>query len=283
MYKDYWFRSTDGLQLYARDYRHQNPRATVLCIPGLTRNAADFTQLCEHLAADFRVLAVDLRGRGQSDYDSNPNNYHPGTYVQDIITLLEAEALSSVILIGTSLGGLVSMLLTALHPQRVAAVVLNDIGPEVNTIGLEAVKQYISNPPPVNTWADAVASTRQSLGREYPDFSDQEWIDYTQNLFRENEQGQPVLDYDSHIADVIQQSDDNAVPANLWQAFETMKAVPQLLIRGQRSYILSPQCVEKMQQINPSMHFVEVPRCGHVPLLTEAVSLAAIDGLLATL
>jgi len=115
-YKNIWFKSHDGLKLYARDYHVENPLATIICIPGLTRNSADFSLVCEHLSQQYRVIAVDLRGRGQSAYDPNPNNYFPGIYAEDIMTLLDVLQLPSVVLIGTSLGGSVSMLVAAQLP-----------------------------------------------------------------------------------------------------------------------------------------------------------------------
>ena len=138
-YSDYWYQSSDGLRLYARQYGQANAAQTIICIPGLTRNSADFTTLREHLAMRYRIFAVDLRGRGNSDYDSNPDNYHPGTYANDMICLLDDLKLRSAIFIGTSLGGLVSIVLAATAPNRVAAAALNDIGPEANQAGLDRI------------------------------------------------------------------------------------------------------------------------------------------------
>jgi pimeloyl-ACP methyl ester carboxylesterase len=282
-YSDYWYDSSDGLTLYARDYPHSQPLATILCIPGLTRNSADFAPLCKQLNQHYRVLAVDLRGRGKSQHDPEPNNYHPGVYTDDVITLLDSLQLEKVILIGTSLGGLVSMMLTALQTQRVTAAIINDIGPEADPRGLERIVAYVSNPTTVNSWPEAIAKTRNYLGREYPDFSDSDWQDFSRNIYRENGHGQPALDYDPNIAVPLQQNSHNAIPPNLWPLFGALQALPVLLIRGELSEVLSPQCVEKMQTIHPAMQFVEVKQRGHAPLLTEPQCSTAISQFLAAL
>ncbi len=279
-YKDYWFESSDGLNLYARDYRHSSPQATILCIPGLTRNSADFSRLCDHLADRFRVISVELRGRGNSEYDNNPENYHPGVYVQDVTSLLDALRLESVILIGTSLGGLISMLLSAMQPDRIAAAVINDIGPQVNQQGLDRIKAYVCNQSSVASWQEAEQRTREILGREYPDFKDDDWSFITRNLYRENGSGQPVLNYDPSISILLEQRQDDSVPPDLWPAFEAMRPIPLLVFRGELSDILTRDCVAKMQQIKSDMHFTEIANCGHAPLLTEGESLTAIDNFL---
>lgn len=280
-YNDYWYKSSDGLRLYARQYGSETAAHTIICIPGLTRNSADFTILCEHLATRYRIFAVDLRGRGNSDYDTNPENYHPGTYAADIISLLDELALQSAIIIGTSLGGLVSMILAATHAQRIAAVVLNDIGPEADQAGLDRIKAYVCNPSPVSNWDEAVAKTKSIQGREYPSFSEADWLTFSKNLYKESPDGKPILAYDPAIATLLQQP-IAAPSADLWPIFKLISDCPLLLIRGELSDILNLQCVTKMQKQRPDMSFLEVPNCGHAPLLSEATALLAIDQFLAT-
>jgi pimeloyl-ACP methyl ester carboxylesterase len=282
-YSDYWYSSSDGLKLYARDYPHNQPLATILCIPGLTRNSADFTSVCDQLNQHYRVLAVDLRGRGKSQYDPQPNNYHPGVYTDDIIALLDSLQLEKVILVGTSLGGLVSMMLAATQADRITAAIINDIGPEADPRGLERIVAYVSNPTTVNSWPEAIIKTRDYLTREYPDFSDSDWQDFSRNIYRENGCGQPLLDYDPGIAVPLQQSSDNAIPPDLWPLFSALQSLPVLLIRGELSEVLSTQCVRKMQTIHPAMQYVEVKHRGHAPLLTEPQCSAAISQFLAAL
>jgi len=282
-YDNYWFESRDGLKLFARNYQHEAPRATILCIPGLTRNSADFSELCEHLAINYRVIAVELRGRGKSEYDTNPLNYHPELYVDDVVALLDSLELTSVILIGTSLGGLISMILTALQPERVAAVIMNDIGPETSQVGVDRIKNYVCNPVRVNSWAQAIDMTQEVFGAEYPDFVDEDWAAFTKNIYRENSKGGPVLNYDPAIGLLMTQQQDNAVAPNLWSAFAAMQTTPLLVIRGRLSDILTTECVEKMQLKKPDMHFIELEDRGHAPLLTETECKVGIDNFLVSL
>ncbi len=282
-YDNYWFESRDGLKLFARNYQHEAPRATILCIPGLTRNSADFSELCEHLAINYRVIAVELRGRGKSEYDTNPLNYHPELYVDDVVALLDSLELTSVILIGTSLGGLISMILTALQPERVAAVIMNDIGPETSQVGVDRIKNYVCNPVRVNSWAQAIDMTQEVFGAEYPDFVDEDWAAFTKNIYRENSKGGPVLNYDPAIGLLMTQQQDNAVAPNLWSAFAAMQTTPLLVIRGRLSDILTTECVEKMQLKKPDMHFIELEDRGHAPLLTETECIVGIDNFLVSL
>jgi pimeloyl-ACP methyl ester carboxylesterase len=280
-YNDYWYKSSDGLRLYARQYGSPTAENTIICIPGLTRNSADFSILCEHLATQYRIFAVDLRGRGNSDYDTNPENYHPGTYATDIIRLLDELGLPSAIIIGTSLGGLVSMILAATHTNRIAAIVLNDIGPEADQAGLDRIKTYVCNPSSVSNWGEAVAKTKSIQGREYPTFSDEDWLTFSKNLYKENPDGKPILAYDPAIATLLKQPID-APSADLWPIFKSISDCPLLLIRGELSDILSLHCVTKMQKQRPDMSFLEIPNCGHAPLLSETTALVTIDQFLAT-
>jgi pimeloyl-ACP methyl ester carboxylesterase len=276
-YKDIWYQSADGLRLYARDYAHSEPQATILCMHGLTRNSADFAQLCEHLSDRFRVIAVDQRGRGLSQYDHDPSRYNPMVYVQDMITLLDHLALDKVVLIGTSLGGLMAMIMTSMQPQRVAGVVLNDIGPDVNPVGLERIKSYLGRSTPAADWAEAVAQVKWLLGTELPRLNDQQWLDFAHNLYRENDQGMLALAYDPAISTPLDNGNEDASAVDLWPAFTAMLSIPVLLIRGACSDILALDCVEKMQQQKPDMQYVEVTECGHAPLLNEPECVSAID------
>lgn len=276
-YKDFWHKSDDGLRLHARDYGSPNAATTVVCIPGLTRNAADFAELCERLAPSYRLLALDLRGRGESEYDPNPMNYHPMTYVADTLKLLDAADVKAAVLIGTSLGGIVSMVMAALHPQRVQGLILNDVGPEVDPAGVERIKGHISKRVVLKSWQQVESTMRQIMAGDYPDFSDAEWQRFCRNLFREDDNGMPVPNYDPEIAVPILK---NSVPADVWLAFKAITA-PTLLVHGGLSYVLNDSIVARMRKLMPDMGYVKLANRGHVPTLTEPESLAEIEPFLA--
>src|ERR1044071_5870722 len=171
-----FYRSRDGLQLYFRDYAGDANRAPLLCLHGLTRNSRDFAALAEHIAPARRVIVPDQRGRGRSQYDANWMNYHPGTYVGDVWTLLREQAIERVIVIGTSLGGLMAILMAATRPQTIAGVVLNDIGPEIDPIGVARIQSYAGRLPPVRTWDDAAAQMKMTFGLAMPEYTDAQWL-----------------------------------------------------------------------------------------------------------
>lgn len=289
-FHEIWYSSDDGLRLFARDYPYSpelsaqditRPAPTVLCIPGLTRNSADFHLLCRQLQTRCRAIAVDLRGRGRSDYDSEPANYHPGIYVQDVLALIEHLGLGKLIFIGTSLGGLVSMLIGASHPDLVEALVLNDFAPELQSADLERIKSYVGKAPAVSNWAEAVAQSQQLNRNELPDLSEEEWLAFTRNLYQEDSHGRPVLAYDPAIAESFGQTEGAPDSSLLWTVFDALPAdAPLLLIRGALSQLLAPGCIEEMQRRHRNFNWVEVPNRGHAPLLNEPMALEAINDLL---
>jgi pimeloyl-ACP methyl ester carboxylesterase len=276
-YTDIHYQSADGLTLYARDYAHPAPRATLLCMHGLTRNSADFAGIADHLAEHYRLVVVDQRGRGQSQWDTNPQNYQPAVYVQDMFLLLDRLGLDKVILMGTSMGGLMSMIMAAMQPERLRAVILNDIGPVINPAGLERIKGYVGKSGPVANWEEAVAQAREINGREFPDFDEGDWLRFARALYRENDAGVPVLAYDPAIAKPMAEDQDAAVPLDLWPAFDALKPIPALVVRGALSDILSPDCVVEMQARKPDLQVAEIANRGHAPTLDEPACTAAIE------
>lgn len=285
-YSDYWYQSSDGLRLYARDYPCSatgkgNP-STVLCMHGLTRNCADFAGLAGHLCSDYRVLSVDQRGRGRSDYDSVAANYTPLTYVQDMFGLLDRLQVSEVILVGTSMGGLMSFIMAAMQPARISAMVINDIGPEVDQRGLDRINSYVGKSKPVSNWAEAIAQVRSIAEVAFPDFTDEQWQDFARDVYRE-ENGIPVLAYDPAISQPMSDANSGAVPPDLWPLFESIVKVPMLVIRGESSDILSRECIEQMRDRKRDLQVSEIPQRGHAPTLNEAASRTAIDRFLGAL
>jgi len=285
-YVDCWYHGEDGLRLYARDYpctdTDNDHPATVLCMHGLTRNSADFSGLADHLCERYRVLSVDQRGRGRSDYDPVTANYTPATYVTDMFTLLDRLDVAQVILVGTSMGGLMSFLMAVTQPQRIRAMVINDIGPELDPRGVQRIKSYVGKSSPVSNWEEAIAQCRSINEIAFPDFTQEQWLDFARGVYRE-EDGVPVMAYDPAIAQPMESEESGAIPADLWPVFEAVGTMPFLLLRGETSDILARDCVEKMQRLKPDMQFVEVPHRGHAPTLTEPTSLVAIDAFLAQL
>jgi len=275
----YW--SVDGLELYARDYSHPEPKATILCMPGLTRNSADFDFICERLNKHYRLIAVDQRGRGRSEYDPNPENYLPATYVGDMLNLLDSLAISEVLLFGTSLGGLMAMVMVPLQPERFSGYILNDIGPEVGPAGLVRIKAYVGAPATATSWEDAVVKSKAVHAGELLALSEAGWLGFCRAIYRQRDDGQLELAYDPAIAEPMQQPQEEPVEQDLWGHFMGVKEKPVLVLRGSSSDILSAECLQKMRAIKPELAFCSVANRGHAPLLDEPDAVEAIEDFLA--
>jgi len=280
-FTSHFYTSPDGLKLHYRHYAGPaDARLTVLCIPGLTRNARDFDELAPHLAAKYRVLCVELRGRGLSAYASNPATYIPPVYVRDVATLIAAAELGPLAIIGTSLGGIVGMVLTAVMPQKVLGLVINDIGPEIDPRGLKRIAGYLGKGMPVTTWNDAAAAMRNIDAAIYPDYTDADWMKMARRRFIEGPDGVPKADYDFAISQPFAGGSANV---NMWPFFARLAGVPTLVIRGETSDILSAETFARMKQVVPDLKQVSVPNRGHAPYLDEPAALWSIDGFLAEL
>ena len=276
-----FYRSADGLDLHYRDYAGP-PDApfTVLCIPGLTRNARDFEVLAPHLAQRYRVLCVELRGRGLSAYAKDPMTYVPPTYVRDVMALLKAERLRRVAFIGTSLGGLVSTVLTSIMPQRVLGIIVNDIGPEIDAAGLKRIGSYLGKAKPILSWDDAAEAIKAIDGVIYPDYTAADWQRMGRRRFRQEPDGSFRADYDLDISKPF--ASTNASP-DLWPYFRRLRGIPAMVLRGANSDLLAAATVDRMRHEIPGLQAVEVPNRGHTPNLDEPVALSAIDRFLANL
>lgn len=253
---------------------------TVLCLHGLTRNAADFEELAEHLADRYRVVVMEQRGRGESDFDPVPANYHLGTYVADAMTLLDELGLDRVAVIGTSMGGLMAMSMAGTAPARFAGLVINDIGPVVEPPGLARIRGYVGKGGPVRSWDDAVTATRVNNEAAFPDLTDDAWLAFARRLFRARADGSLAPAYDPAIAEPLNADESAAVPPDLWPLFDALAGLSMLVIRGALSDILSARTVEEMGRRHGDLVAVEVPARGHAPLLTETPALTAIDAFL---
>lgn len=279
-YKDIYYKSSDGLSLYARDYTHPDPKHTILCMHGLSRNSADFEDIAAHLNQHSRVIVVDQRGRGKSDYDPDWQNYHTGTYVNDMFTLIDHLELDDIVLFGTSMGGLMSMMMVATKPEPFNRIIINDIGPVVDIDGLNRLKGYVGKTEPVTSWQGASIRTQEINGAFYPDFTDEDWMKFAHRLYHEQEDGCPILSYDPNIAKPIALSDEAAVSPDLWQFFEACFDTPTMVLRGELSDLLTTETFQEMQDRHPKCSGVTIHRIGHAPILNESESIAAVDAFL---
>ena len=271
----------DGLRLHYRDYPGPAGKAPLLCLHGLTRNSRDFTDFAERHSPEWRVLAADFRGRGLSDYDPLPARYTPVTYAADVLHFLNALEIDRAVFIGTSLGGLVTMAIAAIAPQRIAASILNDVGPELTAGGLERIRSFVGKDVRFATWdeaAEAIAANNRRLPQSY---SHDDWVEVAHRVCREDK-SEIVFDYDMAIA--LPFETHRPVPkVDLWPLFKALGQKPLLVVRGEQSDLLSADALEKMHEAAPGMKSVTVPGVGHAPTLDEPEALEAIDALLGSL
>jgi pimeloyl-ACP methyl ester carboxylesterase len=274
-------RASDGLRLYYRKYPGDPQRTAVLCLPGLTRNSRDFEALAPHISSVSRrsVVALDLRGRGHSASDPEWRNYRPEIYVRDVLAVLDAAGLQRVIVIGTSLGGIVGMLLASLHRTRTAGLVLNDIGPALEVAGMLRIASSAGTARTVTTWTEAAADARAANAAVYPEFTDADWMTFARRVYREDSPGRIIRDVDPNVGRAVREPagvPTGAVP-DFWGAFDALDGLPLLCLRGELSDLLSAATVARMAERHAGMKSIEIPRRGHAPTLDEPESRAAID------
>ena len=282
-YRDLFWWSADGIRLHARDYpgpAEAEGTAPVLCMPGLTRNARDYDSLARRLAARRRVIAVEFRGRGDSGYAKDPMTYVPLTYAQDVAALLDQERIGRFAAIGTSLGGIVTMLLAGMLPGRIAGALLNDIGPEIEPAGLSRIRGYVGKSSTYPTWMHAARGVQEANEDVYPGWTIEQWLGMAKRLYRLNSAGRIVLDYDMKIAEPFRLPGGEAGP-DMWRALAALAGVPVLVVRGGRSDILSAATAERMVATLPDAELLTLPQVGHAPTLDEAEVGEAIDRWLA--
>jgi pimeloyl-ACP methyl ester carboxylesterase len=283
-FADRYVPTQDGLTLYLRDYAPWEPSGgmPILCLHGLTRNSKDFETVAPRLAAlGRRVLALDVRGRGRSDYDPDPMRYAIPTYVQDVMTVLDKLGLEKAVFVGTSMGGLITMVLGALQPGRIAAAVLNDVGPELNPAAIARIAAYVGKTEPVGDWAAAAAATRAIGAAAFPARDDAFWLAFAQRCWKEQPDGRIALDYDPLIA-VPFGLPQGPAPADLKPVFQAaFGGVPTLLVRGALSDLILPEHLAAMRELKPDLAVVEVANVGHAPMLDEPESMDALVDFLA--
>jgi pimeloyl-ACP methyl ester carboxylesterase len=280
-YRDEYVTVEDGLRIHYRDYPGSRDNSPLLCLHGLTRNARDFADLAERYSPDWRVIVVDFRGRGLSDYDPQPERYTPLVYAGDVLALLAALNIDRAVFVGTSLGGLVTMAIAAMAPQHIAAAILNDVGPDVAPGGVDRILDYVGKERRFQDWDEAARAIAQIQGVSFPHYGHGDWIGMAKRNCREVN-GAIRFDYDMAIAEPFKSL--GATPAvDLWPFFEALARKPLLVVRGENSDLLTSETAAKMQQAAPAMRLATVPGIGHAPELGEPEAIAAIDEFLAGL
>jgi pimeloyl-ACP methyl ester carboxylesterase len=264
----------DGLRLHIQEYGQAgSPALPVVCLPGLARTTADFDALAPALAygePQRRVIAIDSRGRGQSEYDANPKNYNPAVELADVVAVLVALEIKQAVFIGSSRGGILTMLLAAAHPQMIAGAVLHDIGPVIESEGVARIKSYVGKLRQPQNLAEGADILRGLFAVQFPKLSAEQWLGMARRTWKLLQAGKLVLTYDPALAETLADFDiEHSLPP-LWNEFEALARVPVLVIRAARSDILSAVTLNAMRARHPGLESIEVPDQGHVPLLEGA-------------
>lgn len=278
---DRTWKSQDGLELHYRDYPGRDDRPPVICLHGLTRNARDFAALAERIAGEWRVIVPEMRGRGESDYARDSATYTPLHYVADLLALLEDQQIARFVSVGTSLGGLMTMLLAASAPERIAGTLLNDVGPQLEAAGLARIVDYVGQGRSFPTWMHAARALEAQHKDAHPGFAIDDWLAMAKRVMVLGSGGRIAFDYDMAIADPFEYADPGAPAPDMWPMFEALAGHPLALVRGECSSVLSAATADEMRRRVPGMDYTVVPRTGHTPLLTEPEAVAALDRLLA--
>jgi pimeloyl-ACP methyl ester carboxylesterase len=272
--------AADGLRLHARCYGPRSARATpVVCLPGLARTTADFETLAIKLSQDGlrprRVIVLDYRGRGLSDYDRDPANYSLPVELADVLSVITALEALPAIFIGTSRGGILTMLLAVVRPTAIAAAVLNDIGPVLDPRGLMRIKSYVGKLPQPRNFEEGAEILRRLFGPQFPKLGPADWLAAARRTFKDDK-GRFVTTYDVRISKALEAINAERPIAPLWKEFDALAGVPVMVIRGANSDLLSAGTVEAMRARRTALETLEVPDQGHAPLLVEPDTVARI-------
>jgi pimeloyl-ACP methyl ester carboxylesterase len=266
----------DGLKLHLYDYDPGGDATPVVCLPGLARTGADFDALAKRLSRRRRVIAIDYRGRGLSERDSDWTKYDLFVENADILAQLTAVGIGEAIVVGTSRGGLHAMLFAATRPALLRGVVLNDIGPVIDVKGLTRIRGYVGKLPAPASWSDAVDMAKRVLSAQFTSLTEDEWEAYARLTFEEKD-GRLVARYDPALSKGLETLDLTVPPPTAWPQFEGLRNVPVLTLRGENSDLLSPETLAEMARRHPRFEAHTVAGQGHAPLLLDAPTLARIE------
>lgn len=268
-WQDFTYTSCDGLKLFGRKYGwHNRDAMPVVCLSGLSRNSIDFHDVAVHLSqhADIRrrVLCLDYRGRGNSAYDKNWENYNIVTEADDVVQGMNAAGLEHADFIGTSRGGLILMVLAAMKPVLLNSVILNDVGPEIDGPGLVSIKKRLESSGPVRDWKEATASMKEAGEKHFPTRDDKEWEKQARLTFIEKD-GALAPNFDPNLLNTLKAIDLDVRLPSLWPQFVGLSKIPTLLIRGDNTNLLAKATVERMSDIHRDMKIINVANQGHAP------------------
>lgn len=270
------FTTADGIRLA---YDVQGAGAPLLCLAGLTRNMDDFEPAVEHFASRAQIIRLDSRGRGASDH-ADPATYTIPQESADALALLDHLGLERAAILGTSRGGLIAMVLAATAKERLAGVLLNDIGPELDPKGLAHIMDYLGRPSAYRSYDDAAAKLPKALGAQFPDVSFDQWRTYARRIWNEGPR-RLELRYDPRLRDAVEAASVTGDVPDMWPLFDALDGLPLALLRGENSNLLTRACRDEMQRRRPDMIAAEVANRGHVPFLDEPESLSVIERFLA--
>lgn len=265
------FQTSDGLTLF---YEDEGQGLPLLCLSGLTRDSRDFAYVTPHLlAAGCRVIRLDYRGRGKSQFADDALSYNVGREALDVVELLAHLGLERVALLGTSRGGLVALALAATVPDVLRGVALNDIGPVIAPEGLEVIMGYLGKQPVWKTY-DEAAAARPGVMAGFANVPAERWRAEVEKFFDQTADGLRIT-YDPRLRDAVIAGGAQPAP-DLWPMFDAFEGKPLAVIRGANSDLLSPETLDEMQERRPDAHVAVVPDRGHVPFLDEPEALAVL-------
>ena len=269
-WEEFRYSASDGLHLAGRKYgwHHPSTGPTVVCLAGLTRNSADFHGLATALSGEAlgnrRVLCLDYRGRGNSEYDKNPDNYNPLVEANDVLQGMVAAGVEEADIIGTSRGGIIAMILAAMRPGILHSVILNDVGPQIDAKGLVRIKAYMQRSAKPATMAQAVENIKAYASAQFPKFTDSDWQKQAELVYQEKD-GQLSVRYDPALIKGLKAINLDAPLPSMWPQFAGLTNIPVMVIRGENSDLLSLETVEKMSQEHRGLKVLNVPDQGHAP------------------